>query len=364
MIGALRSVVVLFATPLITRFADRSGKRVRTLTLILLFTSLGFLLYMLPNSFPGFLAVALIFSLFSSGMMPIGDGVIVRMAKRHNLQFGQLRMWGSIGWVIFGILGGLLWQEIGYRYLYWVSSGLILVVALLSTRLEEPQAEADAPANQTTQPERSSLFSAFKDFQLVWKDWVLLLFLLACLFRSAGELMFHSYSALYINELTHSAFFVGLLRGGAALLEIFIMLFLQKLILRFGQERVIMSGFFVQALGIGIFAFFANPWIMYVGTLLRSAGYALFFIAAVQFIDERAGAQNAASYQGLMSIMGSGLAPLLFTPLAGWVYQRFSGQSVFILAMGAAVVASLVFLPILVRSRKNSTPPTAAAPPA
>ena len=346
-ISAARSLVIFLATPLITRLADRRNQRVKVLTIILILNAFAMLLYMLPENFTGFLLVSLVVSIVSAGLMPIGDGVIVRMAKRYDLEFGRIRMWGSIGFAVFGILGGILWAKIGYSMLYWVGFCANLLVALLSVQLEEPQIEEPVQGSPSSM---GGLSLDGKAFGVVLKDWLLLLFLVAALLRSASELMFQSFSALYINEITQSAFFVGLLRGGAAILEIFVMLFLQKLIHRFGLERVLLSGFIVQALGIGVFTFNTNPWVMYLGTSLRSVGFALYFIAAVQFVDRRAGPEDAATYQGLLAVVGRGLAPLLFTPLAGWVYQQWSGKTVFIIAMMACIGAAVVFLPVVART--------------
>jgi len=167
-------------------------------------------------------------------------------------------------------------------------------------------------------------------------------------------LMFFTFSGIYIDQLTDQAFFTGLINGGAAVLEIPVMMNAQRWIKRFGMEPILMSGFIIQAIGLGIFAFSFNPWVMFAGATLRNVGFALYFIAAVQYIDRRAGADDASTYQGLLSSFSWGLAPLIISPVGGWVYQALGGQAVFIAATIFSLLAAVVMIPILVRSRKKA----------
>ena len=352
-ISAARSLVIFLATPLVTRFADRKNARVRVLQGALVLNALSTLLFMIPNGFTGFLLASLVMNLFGAGMMPLGDGIIVRMAHKHDIQFGRLRLWGSAGYMICGVLGGLLWDKIGFEYLYWIGCLATLLVAVVAARLEEPgeeknELQSDAPSAKPLEPTNKKTIS-----QILRGDVVLLLFLIASLLRSTGELMFFNFSGIYIDQLTARPFFTGLINGGSAILEIPTMLFVQRWIKKFGLEPVILIGFIIQAAGLAIFAFSTNPWIMFLGASLRNVGFALYFVAAVQFTDYRAGVQNSATYQGLLSSISWGLAPLIISPLAGWIYQHLQGQWVFILATITSILAAIVMIPIMARSSKE-----------
>jgi len=189
---------------------------------------------------------------------------------------------------------------------------------------------------------------------LLRKDTVLLLFLFAAFLRAAAELVFFSFAGIYIDQLTNSPFFAGLINGGAALPEIPVMIYAQRIIRRFGLAPVVLVGFAVQALGLGIFAFSQNPWVMFAASALRNMGFALYFVAAVQFIDLRAGKENATSYQGVLSAISWGLAPLVVTPLAGWLYQSLNAQSVFILSTFICMLSVLVMIPVTIMVRKKA----------
>ncbi|HET60082.1 MAG TPA: MFS transporter [Chloroflexi bacterium] len=350
-LSALRAAVVFLASPMIARLADRREQRVKMLVLVLLLNGFSILLYMLPDGFSGFLVVSLVVNLFAAGIMPLGDGVVVRMAARHKLEYGHLRLWGSIGYAVFGVLGGLLWRAIGYSLLYWVGCMMTIGVAWLASRLEEPQAPL-AIGSTIPLPDSSKTVAA-----LLLGDTVLLIFLFAAFLRASSELMFFSFSALYIDHLTGSAFFTGLITGGAAILEVPVMIYTQRFIRRMGLLPVVMMGFFIQAVGMALFTFTINPWVMFVAAALRNMGFAFYFVATVQFIDRRAGAANAVTYQGLLSSFSWGLAPLIVSPLSGWIYQHHDAQLVFIISTLLAVLSALMMIPVRImahREQKNA----------
>jgi MFS transporter, PPP family, 3-phenylpropionic acid transporter len=346
-LSALRAAVVFLASPMIARLADRREQRVKMLVLVLFINAFSILLYMLPDGFSGFLVVSLVVNLFAAGIMPLGDGVIVRMASRHKLAYGHLRLWGSIGYAVFGVLGGLLWRAIGYSLLYWVGFVMTIGVALLASRLEEPQAPLGIGPNIPTSDSGKTVAA------LLLGDTVLLIFLFAAFLRSSSELMFFSFAALYIDRLTGSAFFTGLITGGAAILEVPVMIYAQRFIRRMGLLPVVMMGFFIQAAGMALFTFTINPWVMFVAAALRNMGFAFYFVATVQFIDRRAGANNAVTYQGLLNSFSWGLAPLIVSPLSGWIYQHHDARLVFIISTVVALLSAFMMIPVRILAHRD-----------
>jgi MFS transporter, PPP family, 3-phenylpropionic acid transporter len=346
-LSALRAAVVFLASPMIARLADRREQRVKMLVLVLFINAFSILLYMLPDGFSGFLVVSLVVNLFAAGIMPLGDGVIVRMASRHKLAYGHLRLWGSIGYAVFGVLGGLLWRAIGYSLLYWVGFVMTIGVALLASRLEEPQAPLGIGPNIPTSDSGKTVVS------LLLGDTVLLIFLFAAFLRSSSELMFFSFAALYIDRLTGSAFFTGLITGGAAILEVPVMIYAQRFIRRMGLLPVVMMGFFIQAAGMALFTFTINPRVMFVAAALRNMGFAFYFVATVQFIDRRAGANNAVTYQGLLNSFSWGLAPLIVSPLSGWIYQHHDARLVFIISTVVALLSAFMMIPVRILAHRD-----------
>ena len=362
-ISALRALTVFLVAPQITRFADKRRSRVKILRLLLILSAFTLLFFLLPLKVPGLTIFMVISAFFSAGTNPMGDGIVVRMVKKYQLEYGRLRLWGSLGFAVFGTLGGLLWDRIGYSYIYIAGFIGLLLVAWLTGLLEEPEEDAEPQVEVQVEINEVQKQDAEKSTPIIGDrkkligfllgDVVLLLFFLAAFFRSASELMFFSFSGIYINALTNSAFFAGLINGGAAILEIPVMLYSQKIIRRFNLQSVIVFGFFIQTVGMIIFSFTEDPWLMFLGSALRNAGFAFYFVAAVQFIDSRAAAGYSTTFQGLLSSISWGLAPLIFSPLAGVIYQQWSPRWVFIMSTLFSVVSMIVMVPVILKLRRE-----------
>ncbi|MFN2152535.1 MAG: MFS transporter, partial [Anaerolineales bacterium] len=99
-IGLLASLVpvsmLVFAAP-IASLADVKSWRVRILRLGLLGWAVSLFFLQFPNTFAQFVMVLLPLAVLNSPVMAIADGLIARMAKRENLNYGGMRLWGSFG---------------------------------------------------------------------------------------------------------------------------------------------------------------------------------------------------------------------------------------------------------------------------
>ncbi|MBN2046603.1 MAG: MFS transporter [Anaerolineaceae bacterium] len=348
-INATRAICVVLIAPMITRAAERRRKRVRVLGLLIASQALIFLFYIFPDQFILFLGIVILSAILSGPIQALADGVIVRMTAKHQVEMGRMRMWGSLAFAVVGPLSGLVWARTGYLWMYVGSTILYLLTSLVASALEEPDAAPQLDEESAAAPERPLL-------QMVFSDWVLLFFLLAAFARAAGEQLFFSFSSLYIDDLTGNAFLAGLITAGSALLEIPVMLNVQKLIRRLGLVPVIFIGFGFQALGLLIFTLSTLPGLMYVGALVRNMGFAFFFISAVQFIDSRATEQEACTYQSIMNAMSWGLAPLIFSPLGGVIYSRLGAASVFQVATIIGFSALVLMVPSALLLRREKQP--------
>jgi MFS transporter, PPP family, 3-phenylpropionic acid transporter len=118
LISALLPLMTLTVAPLLSAMADWRGRRVRVLTLALIGLGLALALLAIPRSFlPLALGMALV-ALFRSPASPIGDSLVARMAARHRLDFGAMRLWGSLSFAMVALACGALWQRVGFAAMF------------------------------------------------------------------------------------------------------------------------------------------------------------------------------------------------------------------------------------------------------
>ena len=66
----------------------------------------GASLFAVAADFWTLLLVSGLFGLALSSLFPLSDNLAVRVADERNLQYGRLRLWGSISFILAAVLGG------------------------------------------------------------------------------------------------------------------------------------------------------------------------------------------------------------------------------------------------------------------
>lgn len=210
-IGVLATIFPLFAlvvAPTLSSLADRRGWRLRLLQISLVGWAAVLLLYPFPTGFAAFLLLVIVESAMRAPSLPIADGVIARMATRHRLNFGDMRLWGSLGFAAVSILSGMAWQQVGYRIMFLAAALAMLPALFIARKLEEGELAV-------TNGRRSFLFLA-QDKGLV------ILYVSAFLL---GMALFSTFifGGVFMSQLGGSEIHIGLLFGVSALAEVPIM---------------------------------------------------------------------------------------------------------------------------------------------
>ena len=144
-INAVPVLVLLFASMLIGRLADKASDwRVMIIWLAVIAgaASLGFLFV---NEFWGALLVFTLCYMPAGAMIPIVDAATLRMTARRGTDFGSVRAWGTVGYTVTAALTGVLIGWLGAV----VFVPLFIVLCLLRTGLafQLPRFRALAPVD-------------------------------------------------------------------------------------------------------------------------------------------------------------------------------------------------------------------------
>lgn len=311
--GLVPLMTLLVALP-VSALADKRAMRVSALSIALAGLAAMLLFLGLPKTFVAILLVAALLSAFRAPTGPISDSLVVRMSVRHGVDFGMLRLWGSVGFAISAILFGWIWGEVGYGWMFATAALLFVPVVVVSLSLEE----GPKVARKAQRPLREFV-----------QDRGLVILLIATFLAEGGLLVSSFFGGIYLVELGGSAVMVGVLFALLALTEIPSMRWARPLMIRFGGPRTLLLAYLVCAAAVLGFALAPGPTLFLVAAALRGLGYGLFFVATVRLLDSRVPQEWASSVQALMYAGGFGLSPLLASLAAGVVYDAIGGRAVF-----------------------------------
>ncbi len=336
--AAVLPFCVLLISPLVARLADRTGRRVRLLALACAGYGIALTLPALPGLEPGFPLLLLLFGLiaaFRSPVIPLSDSLIAPMAVRYQLDFGSMRLWGSLFFTATAVGLGGLWQRAGFETMFLVSGLAFAPVVLAALLLEEPRGHPAIPTPGLKDIPRA---------RFVFDPGVL--FLLAGTFLIIAALfMSGTFGAVYVTGLGGSPSLVGALMGLAALGEAPGMFFGLRIARRLGDTTTLLIAYALMALGLAGYTFSTLPGVLLAFAVLRGVGFGVILVCTITIINHRAPPNMASTYQGILSSACWGLAPLLGGPVSGWIYQAHGPLTLFLAAAGMVLFAGLLITP-------------------
>ncbi|MBU1662630.1 MAG: MFS transporter, partial [Chloroflexi bacterium] len=200
-------VTLLFATPL-SALADRRRWRGRILQVALAGIALTIFLLRFPRTFLTLVPLCVLMAIFSSPILSIADSLIARMANRRGLNYGSMRLWGSMGFASSALIFGALWQRFGFAPMFVVGS-LALVPVIWVAGLQE-----EGPiAQQRARPPISDLT----------RDLGLVMILVATFFVGISTSLAISFEGIYMRYLGGGQLLIGAFISASAFSEILTM---------------------------------------------------------------------------------------------------------------------------------------------
>jgi PPP family 3-phenylpropionic acid transporter len=329
-LAAVSPVMALLAGPMWGAAADARGSRLHVLRLAIAGATVGILVLALPQSFVLLVPAMILFTLFQAAIIPLGDSLIAAAAVRRQVHYGELRLWGSIGYALGGLIYGQVGSVLGLRSLfpgYALLMALALPVAWQMVRREPP-----APRLEVNRP------------LALLKNRTLTLFLIVAGLAAIGISGGYLFLYIFLGTLGASAGLMGAVSAVGALTEVPFMIWGGRLIKRWGARMTFAAGAGLFALGWGLYAILEDPALAPFIQLLIGAGMGLLWPAGVTYVAREAPAGRDATAQSLLNATMYGVAPLIATQLAGNVFDVAGPRVVLGVSAGTMAAGVLLFL--------------------
>lgn len=169
------------------------------------------------------------FNLFFSPLVPLTDALANTWQKQITMDYGRVRLWGSVAFVIGSALTGKLVTLYDYRVIL-----VLLSLALASMLLGMMIRPSVQPAGEVRQQE-STGWPAWR--QLVMQSWRFL----ACVSLLQGaHAAYYGFSAIYWQSAGYSASAVGYLWSLGVVAEVIIFALSHKLFRRFSARDLLL----------------------------------------------------------------------------------------------------------------------------
>ncbi len=126
-ISSITPIVSILAQPLWGMICDRYQIRKPVLIMALLMTAGLSLLFTLVSTFAWILVLFTVFSVFQCAMVPISDSLALSYAKERKMQFGNIRMWGAVGFAVAVFFTGIAVEKWGPDAIFYCFAAALLI---------------------------------------------------------------------------------------------------------------------------------------------------------------------------------------------------------------------------------------------
>ena len=338
-------MAVVFAIP-VASFADRRQWRIPILMSTLIGTGLVFVFAGYLYTFTAWMIGVLLMAIVMSPTMPLADSLIARMSLRHHLNYGTMRLYGSVGFAFTAIAGGALWEQIGFKAMFFITGMVFLPVFFFASKLEEGASDPE----QQEQP----------SFWAIMQDRGLIVLVIASFFMGAALNISIIFDGIYMKFLGGTEVFVGLMFGLTALCELPAMHYRDRLAERLGGLPTLLLAYSIFTMTFLGYILVSQPWMLLCMAIFKGLGFGLCWVSTIQLSSERAPSNWASTVQSVISASFFGIAPLMASPLGGEIYDHFGPRSVFLCA-SLLVGGAVVVLSVAIAKRVFTTGRTAPA---
>ena len=320
----------------------------------------GLLLFLAARqtSFTAIYAVVLIYCLCFMPTLALTNSLAFRQMTDPKLEFGGIRVLGTLGWIIAGLFIGTLRMEATSHPLQIAAAISLLMGAYCFTLPHTP------PLARGEKLSAGSLFP--KEALLLLKDRSMAVFAVASFLICIPLQFYYAFTNLFLNT-TGVQNAAGKMTGGQ-MSELFCMLLIPWFFRRLGVKYMLAAGMAAWVLRYILFAYGnAGPgvWMFWLGILLHGICYDFFFVTGQIYIDRKASIALRAAAQGLIAFITYGLGMFVGSWLSGAVVDHYAQHAAdgavtynwHGIWMFAAIASAIVLLAFLVtfNEREDAT---------
>lgn len=337
---AMNIVVRLFASPLTAHFADRLGERRRIIIIASGISLISFLFFYVAPGFWSLLLITMVNSTCWAPIVPLGDSLTMYVAYRQRLDYGRIRLWGSVAFIVCALGSGAVINKAEPELIFW------LVYAAMAFQFLACFALPDARPPPTPPRQGSPAWPLITSPLFV-------VFMLSAGLSQASHALLNGFATLHWQSLGLGDFAIGLLWSEGVTAEVLLFAVGAALLRRIGPTRMLLLGAgaaTVRWLGNGF-----DPGLpaLIVLQALHGLSFGAMHLGMMHFITQSVAPRMSASAQSLTAATATGGLTGAAMFACGPLYAALGGGAFFVMAAMAAIgTLGLVVLALTWRGRR------------
>ncbi|OHC62999.1 MAG: MFS transporter [Rhodocyclales bacterium GWA2_65_20] len=331
-IGVLMSlgqVMRLVAPTLWGWLADRLGRRVPIVRLSAALAILGFLAFFATVEFWGVFLGMCVMTFFWSAALPLVEALTLDHLIGRAEEYGRIRLWGSVGFVVAVLGVGVLLDAVPLTMLLWVCLALLVGIFACADSLAEAQVVA-------TDKHPPSLRLGLRRPEVV-------ALLMACFFMSAAHGPFYVFFSIHLVDHGYGKTLVGALWSLGVIAEILVFIYMPRLMRLFSLRGILLASFALAVLRFLLIGWQVDSLLLLLAAqLMHGATFGAYHAAAVTALNRWFPSQQQGRVQAIYGSISFGAGGMLGNLVSGQAWSGLGAEWTYTIGAAFAVVGWLL----------------------
>ncbi|PHM55077.1 3-phenylpropionate MFS transporter [Xenorhabdus sp. KK7.4] len=289
------------------------------------------------------------FNLFFSPLVPLSDALAGTWQKQFTFDYGKVRVWGSIAFIISSSLTGILLSSSGIEFGTsvsisfdklndWIGGNLfghhqiilasliISVAIMLSGMMLKPSV---MPAGKIKIENANTVsFRKLLSEKSVWQ------FLLCVTLLQAAHAGYYSFGSIYWEKAGYSSSTIGYLWSLGVVAEVVIFTFSKQLFRRWSARSLLLLSAICGVIRWGLMGAFTELPVLIIIQILHCGTFTVCHLAAMRFIGARK-ENEVIRLQSVYSALAMGGGIAVMSAVGGFLYEHMGGGIYWVMALVA-----------------------------
>lgn len=339
---AISLIARSLGTLVVPLLLKKASHLIPSLQILGIFGAAALATFLIPMNWLLLLLLMVVYNFIISPCIPLTDSLSAAWQKKVPFEYGKVRLWGSIGFIVASTGVGILLDLYDYKVIIiclLITQCLFVITSFLKYTVKPD--ELTPSAHSAAQSEPTELANGKFNFKALFLTPSIILVLLSIMLVQGSHAAYYSFAATYWSDAGYSDTIVGILIAFSVGVEILFFAFGHKIISRWTiRWLLVCSATFTVLRWVLMANFTALPIILLMQSF-HAFTYVMGHMAVMRFISQYK-AQEIIYLQAAYATMASGVGLAIFTALSGVLLSSIGTHTFYVMAVIALIGLLLI----------------------